>query len=48
MTWLLLSFPVATGLEVLAPERYLIVFVASSLAILPLAGVNGELWLVRF
>ena len=42
MNWLLLSFPVAIGLEVLAPERYLLVFVASSLAILPLAGWMGR------
>jgi len=42
MNWLLLFFPVAIGLEVLAPERYLLVFAASSCAILPLAGWMGH------
>jgi Ca2+:H+ antiporter len=42
MYWLLLFVPVAAGLEFLAPDRYLLVFVASSLAILPLAGVMGR------
>lgn len=42
MSWLLLFLPVAIGLEALAPERYLLVFAASSLAILPLAGWMGR------
>jgi Ca2+:H+ antiporter len=42
MNWLLLFAPIAIGLEVLAPERHLLVFVASSLAILPLAGWMGR------
>ena len=42
MNWLLLFIPVAIGLEFLEPERYLLVFVASSLAILPLAGWMGR------
>jgi Ca2+:H+ antiporter len=41
MNWLLSFLPVAIGVEFLAPERYLLVFVASSLAILPLAGWMG-------
>src|SRR6516225_2325183 len=42
MNWLLLFVPIAIGLEVLAPERYLLIFVTSSLAILPLAGWMGH------
>ena len=42
MSWLLLFFPVAIGLEIFAPERYLLLFLASSLAILPLAGWMGR------
>jgi Ca2+:H+ antiporter len=42
MNWLLLFFPIAVGLEILAPERYLLVFITSSLAILPLAGWMGR------
>ena len=42
MSWLLLFVPVAIGLEFLAPERHLLVFVTSSLAILPLAGWMGR------
>ena len=42
MYWLLLFIPVAAGLEYLAPERHLLVFAASSLAILPLAGWLGR------
>jgi Ca2+:H+ antiporter len=42
MNWLLLFFPIAIGLEFLAPERYLLVFLTSSLAILPLAGWMGR------
>src|ERR1700733_15532076 len=41
MNWLLLFVPVAAGLEIFAPDRYLLVFVASSLAILPLAAWMG-------
>jgi len=42
MYWLLPFIPVAVGLEFLAPDRHLIVFVASSLAILPLAEAMGR------
>ena len=42
MNWLLLFFPIAVGLELLAPERYLLVFITSSLAILPLASWMGR------
>jgi Ca2+:H+ antiporter len=42
MNWLLLLVPVAIGLESLAPERHLLVFATSSLAILPLAGWMGR------
>jgi len=42
MSWLLLFVPVAIGLELLAPERHLLVFLASALAILPLAGWMGR------
>src|ERR1700731_4324343 len=42
MYWLLLFIPVAAGLEYIAPERHLLVFAASSLAILPLAGWMGR------
>src|SRR6201995_2308278 len=42
MNWLLLFVPIAIGVEVLAPERYLLVFVTSALAILPLAGWMGR------
>jgi Ca2+:H+ antiporter len=42
MNWLLLFVPFAIGLNVFAPERYLLVFVASCLAILPLAGLMGR------
>jgi Ca2+/H+ antiporter len=41
MNWLLLFVPLAIGLEYLAPERHLLVFATSSLAILPLAGWMG-------
>jgi Ca2+:H+ antiporter len=42
MSWLLLFVPVAIGLELLAPERHLLVFLAAALAILPLAGWMGR------
>src|ERR1700760_3422186 len=41
INWLLLFAPVAIGLEHLAPERHLLVFIASGLAILPLAAWMG-------
>jgi len=42
MNWLLIFVPISIGLEFLAPERYLLVFVTSALAILPLAGWMGR------
>jgi Ca2+:H+ antiporter len=42
MNWLLLLLPVAIGLEATAPDRHLLVFISSSLAILPLAGLMGR------
>jgi Ca2+/H+ antiporter len=42
MNWLLIFVPIAIGLEFLAPERYLLVFATSALAILPLAGWMGR------
>jgi Ca2+:H+ antiporter len=42
MNWLLLFIPIAIGLEYLAPEHHLLVFLACSLAILPLAGWMGR------
>jgi Ca2+:H+ antiporter len=42
MNWLLAFVPIAAALEVLAPERYLLIFVASSIAIVPLAGWMGR------
>ena len=42
MSWLLLFVPVAVALELLAPDRHLLVFLASALAILPLAGWMGR------
>jgi Ca2+:H+ antiporter len=41
MNWLLLFVPVAAGLEAVTPERYLLVFASSCLAILPLAAHMG-------
>ena len=40
--WLLIFVPVTIGLEELAPERYLLIFITSSLAILPLARWMGD------
>jgi len=40
--WLLVFVPAAIALEHLAPERYLLVFLAAALAILPLAGWMSE------
>jgi Ca2+:H+ antiporter len=42
MNWLLLFVPIAIGLESLTPDRHLLIFVSSSLAILPLAGSMGR------
>jgi Ca2+:H+ antiporter len=42
LNWLLIFVPVAIVLDHLAPERHLLVFIASSLAILPLAGSMGR------
>ncbi len=43
MNWLLVFIPVAVGLEIAGHEHYLLVFfIASALAILPLAGWMGR------
>jgi Ca2+:H+ antiporter len=42
MSWLLLFVPIAIALEHLTPERHLLIFLASALAILPLAGWMGH------
>jgi Ca2+:H+ antiporter len=42
MNWLLVFVPVAIGLEHLAPQQHLLIFAASGLAILPLAGWMGR------
>jgi Ca2+:H+ antiporter len=42
MNWLLLFVPITIGLEILSAERYLLIFAASCLAILPLAGWMGR------
>jgi Ca2+:H+ antiporter len=42
MKWLLLFVPLAIGLEHFAPERHLLIFVVSGVAILPLAGWMGR------
>jgi Ca2+:H+ antiporter len=42
MNWLLVFIPVTVGLEIFAPDRYPLVFIASCLAILPLAGWMGR------
>src|SRR5215475_12186288 len=42
MNWLLVFIPVAIALEYLAPDRHLLVFFASGLAILPLAAWMGR------
>ena len=41
MNWLLLFVPVAIGLGFLAPDRHLLIFVTSSLALLLLAAWLG-------
>jgi len=40
--WLLIFFPITIGVEIFAPERHLLLFVASSLAILPFARWMGD------
>src|SRR4249919_29152 len=42
MSWLLIFVPISIGLEFFAPERHLLVFLASGLAILPLAAWMGR------
>src|ERR1700750_2016194 len=42
MTWLVIFIPVTIGLEIFVPERYLLIFITSSLAILPLARWMGD------
>jgi len=42
INWLLLFAPLAVGLEHVAPERYLLIFLTSGLAILPLAAWMGR------
>jgi len=42
MNWLLIFFPAAIALEILAPGRHLLIFIASGLAIVPLAGWMGR------
>jgi Ca2+:H+ antiporter len=42
MNWLLVFVPATVGLERLVPDRHLLVFAASSLAILPLAALMGR------
>ena len=42
MNWILVFVPVAIGLEFFAPEKHLLVFAASALAILPLAAWMGK------
>ncbi len=42
LNWLLIFVPVAVGLEFLAPQASTWIFVASAIAIIPLAGLLGE------
>ena len=42
LAWLVIFVPVTIGLEIFVPERYLLIFIASSLAILPLARWMGD------
>jgi Ca2+:H+ antiporter len=42
LSWLLVFVPIAIALEYLAPGQHLLIFVAASLAILPLAGLMGR------
>ena len=48
MNWLLLFVLVTIALEYLAPERHLLIFVSSGLAILPLLAVHVVLGLTFF
>jgi Ca2+:H+ antiporter len=41
LNWLLIFVPVAAGLEIFAPQQYTLLFLASALAIIPLAGWLG-------
>lgn len=42
LNWLLVFVPVAAGLEFFAPDQYALIFIASALAIIPLAGWLGD------
>ena len=42
LNWLLIFVPVAVGLRILAPGSYALIFIASCLAIVPLAGWLGR------
>jgi Ca2+:H+ antiporter len=42
MKWLVVFVPVAAALNYLAPDRHLLIFVASGIAIIPLAGWMGH------
>jgi Ca2+:H+ antiporter len=42
MNWLLLFLPITAGLEFFAPDRHLLIFASSSIAILPLATWMGR------
>lgn len=42
LIWLLVFVPIAIGIELLAPDQYLLVFIVSAIAILPLAGLMGR------
>src|SRR6478672_2229688 len=42
LRWLLLFVPVTIGLEFLSPQSHTLIFAASCLAILPLAGWLGD------
>ncbi len=42
LNWLLIFVPVAIGLEFLSPESHTLIFIVSSLAIVPLAGWLGK------
>ena len=42
MNWLLMFVPLAVALEHLAPERPLLMFLVSGVAIVPLAGWMGR------
>lgn len=42
LNWLLVFVPVAIALEYLTPDRYLLLFIAAAIALLPLAGWMGR------